>query len=75
LFQEVWCDTEASDEWREMMTFGNVEQNIDEELIRYEERKKVTDELIKWTYDWIPKYSEISKEVRRKCKEIQKYQQ
>jgi hypothetical protein len=19
LFQEVWCDTEASDEWREMM--------------------------------------------------------
>ena len=29
--------------------FGNVQQNFDEELVKYEERKKVIDELIDWS--------------------------
>lgn len=30
------------------MTFGNVEQNVDEEGIRIEEREEVLSELVQW---------------------------
>jgi hypothetical protein len=38
------------------MTFGNVEQNFDEEGIREDERNKVLEELEQWHYDEINRF-------------------